>query len=385
MPFPFGRPVRACKILLVVDHRQKKNKRKVYMTTNKNIEQDYEKNKTIDGVITQKYGNNIYHFWHKSDVVHPYISKFLKSEFPDSIIIREFNKIDHIVLNENLPIEVQSTPAYTYKRSGINHSLFEQKIEGQLKQKIDKYGKGIFFFDSEYLRYLQTDITKASRINWVWLYRHVKEGTLRTFVIRYDGFIKEIFLKDLEFISKISQTCSVSRESDERVLERNKLTIMNRVLEWQGFTTDEFNKMYDAFKLSEHKDFDAWLNRDGHTEREIIYYYINRAMTTLKDINNVLSLRVNIDKKSNIRTYSHYMKILGLIDVKNVGRSADMRIFADYPKIAEYFPGYIDNKRLWDDLKTRYIKYSTFCSLATGEINEKSLNCQISIDKAWMM
>jgi len=143
--------------------------------------------------------------------------------------------------------------------------------------------------------------------------------------------------------------------------------------------------MYDTFKSSKYKDFDAWLNRDSHTEREILYYYINRSMTTLKDINNVLALRVDIDKKSYIRTYSHYMKVLGLIDAKNVGRVADMRIFADYPNIAEYFPGYIENKGLWDSLKNRYIKYSIMCSLATGEIDEKSLNCQMSIEKAWSM
>ncbi len=358
------------------------------MTTNKNIAQggnarSENSAKTTNGIITQTYGKNTYKFWHIANVVHPHISKFLEKEFPNSIIIREFNKIDHVILKESIPVEVQSTPAYTYGRPGISHSDFEQKIQKQLKQKTDKYGKGIFFFDSEYLRYLQNDITSASRINWDWFYRYVKEGILRVFVIRYDGLIREVFLKDLEFISKISQTCPVSRESDERILERNKLNIMNNVLEWYKFTTDEFNKMYDIFKLSRCGDFDEWLNRDGHTEREVLYYYINRAMTTLKDINNVLARRVDINKKSYIRTYSHYMKILGIIDVKSVGRVADMRIFADYPKIAEYFPGYIANKRLWDGLKDRYIKYSTMCNIATGEIDEKNLNCQISIDKAW--
>jgi hypothetical protein len=358
------------------------------MTKGKNIRKDRKVEtgnsaKTTIGVITQKYGNNTYTFWRISDIVHPYISKFLKKEFPNGVITREFNKIDHAVLKENLPVEVQSTPAYTYERPGINHSQFEQKIEGQLRQKIDKYGKGIFIFDSEYLRYLQTDITSASRIRWDWFYRHIKEGILRVFVIRYDGIIREVFLKDFEFISKISQTCQVSRESNERILERNKLVIMNNVLEWHKFTTDEFNKMYDAFKLSGFGDFDAWLSRDGCTDREMLYFYIVHAMTTLKDINNVLACRVAINKKSYIRTYAHYMKILGLIDFKSVGTSADMRIFADYPKIAEYFPGYIINKGLWNGLKNRYIRYHTFCGLATGEIDEKSLSCQISIDKAW--
>ncbi len=359
--------------------------------TNKTTIKDYkvetkDNNNEINGIITQIYGENRYTFWRLSDIVHHYISKFLKQEFPNSVIIREFNKIDHIVLKENLPVEVQSTLAYTYgRRQTINHSSFEQKIEKQLKQKIDKYGKGLFFFDSEYLRYLQNDITSASRINWDWFYRYIKEDILRVFVIRYDGLIKEVFAKDFEFISKISQTCSVRRESDERILERNKLNILSNVLEWYKFTTDEFNKMYDAFKLSKSGDFDEWLNRDGHTEREILYYYINHAMTTLKDINNVLALRVDIDKKSNIRTYSHYMKILGLIDAKNVGRVADMRIFTDYAKIAEYFPGYIENKGLWDSLRDRYFKYDTICGLATGMIDEKNLNCQISIEKAWSM
>ncbi len=346
-----------------------------------------EKIKDIKGIITQTYNGNRYTFWHIADIVHPYVSQFLEKEFPSGIILREFNKIDHVVLKENLPVEVQSTPAYNYKngKQHINHSAFEEKIEKQLKQNIDKYGKCLFFFDSEYLRYLINDIMSASRINWDWLYQYIKNGKLRVFVIRYDGIIKEVFLKDFEFISKISQTCPVRRDSDERILERNKLAILNNVLIWYKYTNVEYNKMYNTFKSSgQFADFDEWLNRDGHTNREILYYYINRAMNTLRHINNVLALRVYIDKKSHIRTYSHYMKILGLIDAKDVGRQSDMRIFTDHPKIAEYFPGYLENKELWDSLKEKYIRYHTFCGLATGEIDEREMNCQISIEKGWL-
>ena len=122
------------------------------MTTN-NIEiavakkrENFEK--IEEGIITQIHGETKYTFWHIADIVKPYIAKFLENVFLDSIVIKEFHKIDYVILQdiECLPVEIQSTQAY---KNGINHSGFEQKIEKQLKQNIVRYGKGVFFFDSD--------------------------------------------------------------------------------------------------------------------------------------------------------------------------------------------------------------------------------------------
>jgi len=353
-----------------------------------NVIQDTKEKIKSTGIITQTYAGNTYIFWHIADVVYPYISQFLSKEFPNSVIIREFNKIDYVVLKENLPIEIQSTIAYRKtggQRNGISHSEFEQKIEKQIKQNIDRYEKCWFFFDSEYLRYLQDNITKSSRINLDWLFHYMKEKKLRIFVVKYDGIIRELSDNDFSFLPNISRTCTVGMDEDFRILDRNKFKIMSNVLEGYKFTTNEIDKMYNTFKLSEHKGFDKgfdkWLSRDGHNGRDTEYFYISHAVTTLKDINNMLDCK--IDEKSYIRTYSHYMKVLGLIETKDTGKVGYMRIFVDKFDIAQYFPGYLRNKELWDDLRNRYISYDTLCAMVTGKVDINWWKKQKSIVDAW--
>lgn len=338
------------------------------------------------GIITIYYGNNKYIFWHNASVVYPYISEYLENEFSHSIILREFNKVDFIILKENLPCEVQSTPARIINGCNcVGNSEFEEKIEKQLKQNIDKYGRCLFFFDSEYLRYLQTDISKGSRINLDWFYRYIKEGKLRVFTVRYDGIIKEVFLDDFKFISEISQMCSTNRESDERILERNKFLILSNVLEWQNFSTNEFNIMYDKFKSTSMIDFDKWLLRDDHTDREELFHNLSVVMNInhLKSINNALDCNVDKIDIKDIRIYNFRMKILGLIDIKDTGKISYLKIFKDYAHIAQFFPGYMRNKELWDNLKTRYISHSTMSGLMTDQIDKRWYMNQKDIATAW--
>ncbi len=336
-----------------------------------------DKNTNEKGIVTATYGKNTYTFWHIADVVYPYISEFLDKQFPNSIRIREFNYTDYVILKENLPVEVQATVLSVRTGSlnpgGLNHSEFEQKIEKQLKQDIDRYNRCLFFLDSEYLRYLQDNVTKNTRINLDWFYQFIKDGKLRVFIVRHDGIINEVFLKDFDFILNIS---TIGRKD-------NRFKIMSNVLEGYKFTNKEIDTMYNMFKLTEHKykSFYKWLTRTGHSDREFEYMYILGAVTHLDSINDMLACR--LDKNSDIKTIARDAQKLGLIKTRDTGKVGFMRIFTDEFNIAPYLEGYLTNKDLWDDLRTRYISFDTLCAITTGKVDINWWKKQKSIDDAW--
>lgn len=335
------------------------------------------KNTNIKGIVSATYGENSYTFWHVADVVYPYISEFLDKQFPNSIRIREFNYTDYVVLKENLPVEVQATVANVRAGSsnpgGLNHSEFEQKIEKQLKQDIDRYGRCWFFLDSEYLRYLQNNATKNTRINLDWLYQFIKDGKLRVFTIRHDGLIKEVFLKDFNFILSIS---TIGRED-------NRFKIMSSVLEGYKFTNKEIDIMYNEFKsiLHHYKSFYKWLTREGHSDREFEYMYILGAISHLENINDMLNCK--LDKNSDIKTISRDAQKLGIIETRDTGKVGYMRIFVDKFNIVQFLDGYLRKKDLWDDLRTRYISFDTLCAMVTGKVDINWWKKQKTIENAW--
>lgn len=54
-----------------------------------------------NGKINDKY-------W-KVEEVRKHIIEYLKKEFPESIIMREFNNVDIMVFGPNVPVEIQRT------------------------------------------------------------------------------------------------------------------------------------------------------------------------------------------------------------------------------------------------------------------------------------
>ena len=103
---------------------------------------------TEDGVTKLIFDNDEYIFWNKAKIVSPFIYEFLKTNYPNCLILPELNHIDFVVLEENLPVEVQSTIILGYKKKEkkiLAHSYFEQMIEKQIKQNIERYGKCWFF------------------------------------------------------------------------------------------------------------------------------------------------------------------------------------------------------------------------------------------------
>ena len=65
------------------------------------------------------------------------------------------------------------------------------------------------------------------------------------------------------------------------------------------------------------------------------------------------------------------------------GKVGFMRIFTDEFNIAPYLEGYLTNKDLWDDLRTRYISFDTLCAITTRKVDINWWKKQKSIEEAW--
>ncbi len=84
---------------------------------------------------------NGYIFWRYVEKVMPFIKNYLRTKFPNSLILHEFNRIDIIVLDEEIPIEIQTTRYI----SELHNADFEDRIRRQIEDNIENYGKCWFF------------------------------------------------------------------------------------------------------------------------------------------------------------------------------------------------------------------------------------------------
>lgn len=315
---------------------------------------------------------NGYTFWNNVSVVDDYIFEFIRNKFPDSLILPEFNKVDWTVIDKNLPIEIQSTIVNS-KGMTISHSQFEGHIRQQLEQNIKTSGRCWFFFDAEYLRYLQSVAGGCISINFDWFYRLMKDEKLKVFTVTYDGKIEEKSRKDFEFIKKLSSTCELGVNEDSRVLEQNLLKITTSVFNYYGITTEEMKKLRRRFNERNRDDtkyhFRDWLRRDNSNDREKMICDIYRSLFSLNMINIGFDCKVPNDK--NVSNTTVRFSQLGLTD-RLYGRNQDViKRFVDLPNIAQYFPGYIRNKEKWDYLKESKtnLNSSRFNAVVTGKAN----------------
>lgn len=297
-------------------------------------------------------------YW-KVEEIRSYIKKYLKNEFPEGIIIREFDKVDIMVLRkeDSIPVEIQRTP-YNCKY-GIKPSLFEDEIRRQIEQNIEIYGKCWFFFDEKFLDYLQNNLTQKVSMNMDWLYQFYKSGKARLFTITIDGIIRELSNKDFDFITKFSSTCKINKDEDFRILQKNKSKIAYNVFK-DCSITDEIYNLYDVYeKNTEDLPFTRWLMRRGGKEKE--FGKIIEILSSLMSINSMLKCDMNVEKRNNAISYS---AILGLIE----GNGKDNYIkFSDRYNISEYFPGYFEKQELWDYLRIHTIDNKTFIKTVKGE------------------
>lgn len=317
---------------------------------------------------------NIDRYWTVEEI-RPHIINELQKRFPDSIIMREFDKVDIMVLGKNIPIEIQRTRS----RNDIGTprlSCFEDEIRRQIEQDIEIYGQCWFFFDAKFLIYLKNSLNRQTSINMDWLYQFYKSEKARIFTITVDGIIKELVNEDFSFIVNFSNTCILSRDEDHRILQRNKSNVAFNVLKGHGFTTDEINNWYDMYmKNTGNISFRRWLIRKENREKELAS--IINALYDIIDINEMLNCTLE-----NIRAISN-SSILGLIEGNGNSKYTRIR-FIDKDDISRYFPGYIRRKELWDYLRTHTINHKTFIATIKGEYDYlKDYKNQKSIVDAW--
>lgn len=167
-----------------------------------------------DGIF--KYQD--YTFWGKAHIVFDRIYEFLAERFPNpnDFILREQNQIDMFVMTETdkIAIEIQSTPSGHTKYNSPSLSAFENMIRKQIEEDISTYERCWFFFDAELYRYIRDKLHKNSAINLTWLRKYIKDGSLKIFIVRYDGDIKELYYKDFDFLSELSMCCNIGKDQD---------------------------------------------------------------------------------------------------------------------------------------------------------------------------
>lgn len=235
-------------------------------------------------------------------------------------------------------------------------SSFEKNIQKQIKENVDNHDRCWFFFDSELLRYLQSpDVHRTTSINMDWFRKYMKENVLKVFTVRYDGIITEKSYKDFDFISNISMTCMISHDNDLRVLNRNKLKILDRVLEGYKFDQNEIDKFRDDWKKSGSKTgFKNFLYKHENKRARLYARILHGIAGYLEAVNSILDLDV---EDVDMQHEKYYISVLGLFDMEKRSQGS-LATFVDKFDIAKYFPGYMRNIETWNMLKGKCINGS---------------------------
>jgi hypothetical protein len=306
----------------------------------------------IDGIVVTSYKKIEYKFWNKSKVVLPSIYQFLRTTFPNSIILPEFNHIDFVVLDENLPVEVQSTPIQIESGSTnkkVGHSIFERRIQKQITENIERYGKCWFFFDSEFLKYLQSATPNYIETDFGWLTQYVKNDMLKVFTVNYEGFIKDVSINDLS---------PIVNEYTE--LDRNKIKIISSVLIKENYTSKEIRDFSTEKKLSgDKKTFYGWLRKSKSSRMKNLGNILN-SIYFLKQIDeffeNTKMLDVFFSRKTN---WESTVNLSVPLKIFKYEPELGICVMEDKHDILKYFPGYIKNKTFWDSKKHEKISRKT--------------------------
>jgi len=352
---------------------------KHYMNTieNKNIEIKSEIEKTENFIEENKNENDKY--WLAEEVTQ-YVMDFLIKKFPESIIIRETNgKVDIMILDENLPVEIQST---IITKTCVHVSNFEDSTRRQLKQNVSISGRCWLFCDEKFIKHLNVSTNRNISINLNWLFQLWKSEEVKIFTITYNGIIKEMIKDDWKFLPKISSDCKISIDDDYKILQKNKSKILFNVLKELHFTTKEINNMYKSYESRVDKkesNFGRYLKRNNTTEREILYANIIASSYLINILNKTLN--VNIEEDRMDRHIVQHGSSLGLFERNAINtNSSNFRVrFCDKYDIAKYFPGYIRNKEMWDYLKIRWLNRNEFYGLVTGTFQYTLIKNQSTI------
>jgi len=317
-----------------------------------------------NGIVEVRYGNEVYRTW-KVEFIRPLTIKFLKGKYPESIVIRELNNIDITIIDkktdEIIPIEIQKTPLI---HARFNHSEFEKEIRKGIEDNIENYDICWFFMDSEYLRYLQSEnVGKGTSVNLTWVIDLMRGCKLKVFTIKYDGTVKELTTKDFDFLKNISQTCSIGENSDERILNRNKLKIFKNVIIECNFNQKEIDNFYLNFnnRISNEKDAISFFKKSNN-DRCKLYGYILMSIGNLPSINIIMDMNGFDNATKRNLVYLRIFDVVGTCGHGNVVR------FVDKFDICKYFPGYLRNKKQWDSYKNLNVNltHETLVGISSG-------------------
>jgi len=344
-------------------------------------ENNNEQINELNGIIEVKYKNKTYKIW-KVEFIRPFIYKFLKEKYPDSLIVRELNNIDIIlfdnILKNKIPIEIQKTPITEIKT--FKNSTFEGLMRKQIEDNIETYNKCWIFIDLQYLSYLQSgNVGKTTSINMTWIIKLMKEKDFKVFAIKYDGTVKELTTKDFDFLKDLSQISEIGYDNDERILNRNKLEIYYNVINGYNFTQEEISQFENEFDNRTDESINSseyFMKNDNKKCR--LYGYILDALGRLSNMNN------NLDCKSNKNIRILSAVTLGLFyqnEFSGQNNHATIQ-FVDKFNVAQYFPGYIRNKQLWNycKRKQRIFPMDQFRGIIEGTFNYEFLKKQSTME-----
>jgi len=317
--------------------------------------------------IVKRMVNGVEHtFWTHADVVRQYIKEDLKKRFPGKLIVRELNRIDLTIPEDNLPVEIQSTRTVG---GGVHYSGWENEIRRQIEQDII-YSKCLFFFDSELLRAMK-NAGKAMSINMDWFRKLMKEEKLRVFTISHDGIIEEKTYKDFDFLAEISQTCSIAAETDEMILNKNKMKVFAKIVKGYGFIQDEIDKFESDYeKYCKTNKIDN-IDKNDHKSRFLVRQTNERAklygniLVAVGDL-SAINLLLNKEFGNYQRKAKQNAKILGIFDAEGSTHKVITK-FVDRFDICKYFPGYLRNKETWDKLRGLNLNTRQFANIMTGK------------------
>ena len=229
-------------------------------------------------------------------------------------------------------------------------------------------------------------MTEGASIILDWLYKLWVDKKVRIFTVTYSGIINELVKEDFEFIRRLSSTCKISAFEDNRILAKNKPDIALRVYKGYRFTTDEIRIMYTQFKNDKKvKKFSKWLCREGRSEREYELHKIIDAISSINSINKILYFNTDdITVTGAVREGFE----LGLFKRDRKVSTTDKYVrinFVDKHNIAEYFPGYLRQKEVWDLMRTRSVNQKMFYAIVRGEYRNfaEDYKLQTNIEEAW--
>lgn len=318
-----------------------------------------------NGIVGVRYGNEIYRTW-KVEFIRPFIYSFLKERCPSSLLVREVNDIDVTVFNKKsnriVPVEIQKSilDMTSRKESRFRHTHFENMIRKQIEENIRDYDMCWFFMDSEYLRYLQDgSIGKKTSVNLTWLIKLMREETLKVFSIKYDGFVRELAIKDFDFLEKL-------HSSDEIILNKNKLKIYQNVLYGHNFTQEEISEFESEFdkRIDRSKEMcSSNFFKISDNERCKLYGFVRQALGNLSGIN--MCLDMNNDDSSDKRNALN-VGIFEIVGNCGNGNYVNHMKFVDKFDICKYFPGYLRQEKHWLTYKGNEMDGRTFSNMCRG-------------------